>query len=172
MPPCTPLTACTVTASRSVKEVTDSLEMSTYSEVTLSWDHFNIYDEVKHHTDIDTDILPFITTLREKVFITPRVLVYYHSHGMGADLYSYVHFHYELEETSYIIPSGLSSTLLNCIGCLRCSMQAHLLNALAVDYRDVFVVFAAIALSIGIYLPQKYEHCAVLWSLPEPGRFF
>ena len=39
VPPCTPLMACTATASRSVKEeVIDSLEMTDYVDVTASPD--------------------------------------------------------------------------------------------------------------------------------------
>ncbi len=67
--------ACTATASRSVKkEVIDSLEMSGCVEVTASPDRPNIYYEVKSRTDFDTNFLPLITTLKEKLVHAPRVL--------------------------------------------------------------------------------------------------
>ena len=44
VPPCTPLMACTATASKSEKkDIIDSLEMSEYIEVTASPDRPNIY---------------------------------------------------------------------------------------------------------------------------------
>ena len=61
--------------------------MSDHAQVTASPDCPNIYYEVKWCRDIDTNFLPLITTLREKVINTPRVLVYTASHLM----YMYIH---------------------------------------------------------------------------------
>ena len=92
--------ACIATASKRVKkEVIESLEMIGCDKVTASPDRPNIYYEVKQRTDIDTDFLPLVTTLKEKPVRAPRVLVYCQS------LDTYAHFHYELEETSYY-PAG------------------------------------------------------------------
>ena len=76
--PCTPLMACTATASRSIKEeVIDSLEMSDYAEVpAASPDCLNIYYDIKCCIDIHTNFLPLITTLKKKAVNTARVLVY------------------------------------------------------------------------------------------------
>ena len=105
VPPHTPLMACTATASKSVKkEIIDSLEMTGCAEVSASLDRPNIFYEVKSRSDIDTDFLPLVTTLREKSVQAPRVLVYCQSLDTCADLYA--HFHYELGEASYYPPGS------------------------------------------------------------------
>ena len=92
--------ACTATASRSVKkEVIDTLEMSGCAEVITSPDRPNIFYSVQARSDISTDFLPLISTLKEKAVLAPRVLVYCQTLDMCADLYA--HFQYELGESSY-----------------------------------------------------------------------
>ena len=69
--------ACTATATRSLrKEVIKILEMTGCVEVSTSTDRPNIYYVVKLRSDIDSDFLPLVTSLREKAVHTPRVLVY------------------------------------------------------------------------------------------------
>ena len=100
VPSGTPVMACTATASRSVKkEVIDTLEMSGCAEVITSPDRPNIFYSVQARSDISTDFLPLISTLKEKAVLTPRVLVYCQTLDMCADLYA--HFQYELGESSY-----------------------------------------------------------------------
>ena len=155
VPPGTLLMACTATASTSVKkEVIESLEMTSCVEVTASPDRPNIYYEVKLRTDIDTDFLPLVTTLKEKSVRAPRVLVYCQSLDTCADLYA--HFHYELGDSSYY-PSGsphLSDYRL--FGMFHASTPQHnkevILKSLLDPKGVVRVVFATVALGMGINL--------------------
>ena len=147
--------ACTATASRSVKEeIIDSLEMYDCAEVSASLNCPNVYYEVKHRTDIDTDFLPLITTLREKAVDTPRVLVYCQSLDMCADLYA--HFHYELGEASYYPPSSPHLSDYRLFGMFHACTPQHnkdvIRKGLAVRNGVVRVVFATGALDMDIDL--------------------
>ena len=153
VPPGTPMMACTATASKSVKEeVIDSLEMSGCVEVTASPDRPNIYYEVKPRTDIDTDFVSLVTTLREKAVNTPRVLVYCQSLDTCADLYA--HFHYELGEASYYPPGSPHLSDYRLFGMFHASTPQHnkdvILKSLLVPDGVVRVVFATVALGMGV----------------------
>ena len=155
IPPGTPLMACTATASKSVKkDVIESLEMTDCVEVAASPDRPNIYYEVKLRSDVDTDFLPLISTLREKSVHTPRVLVYCQSLDMCADLYA--HFHYELGEASYYPLGSPHLSDFRLFGMFHASTPQHnkdvILKSLLVPDGVVRVVFATVALGMGIDL--------------------
>ena len=155
VPPGTPLMACTATASMSVKkEIIESLEMTGCVEVTASPDRPNIFYEVKPRSDVDTDFLPLVSTLREKSINTPRVLVYCQSLDMCADLYA--HFHYELGEASYHPPGSPHLSDFRLFGMFHASTPQHnkdvILKSLLVPDGVVRVVFVTVALGMGINL--------------------
>ena len=155
VPPGTPLMACTATASKSVKkEVIESLEMTGCAEVSASLDRPNIFYEVKPRSDIDTDFLPLVTTLREKSVHAPRVLVYCQSLDTCADLYA--HFHYELGEASYYPPGSPHLSDHRLFGMFHSNTPEHnkevILKSLLVPNGVVRVVFATVALGMGIDL--------------------
>ena len=160
--------ACTATASRSVKEeIIDNLEMCDCAEVIASPNRPNIYYEVKRRTDIDTDFLPLVTTLREKAVDTPRVLVYCQSLDMCADLYA--HFHYELGEASYYPPGSAHLSDYRLFGMFHaCTPQYNkdvILKSLEVRDGVVRIVFATIALGMGIDL--KDVNTVIHYGAPQ-----
>ena len=147
--------ACTATASRSVKkEVIDTLEMSGCAEVITSPDHPNIFYSVQARSDISTDFLPLISTLKEKAVLAPRVLVYCQTLDMCADLYA--HFQYELGESSYYPSSSPHLSEHRIFGMFHTCTPQHnkevILKSLQVPDGVVRVVFATIALGMGINL--------------------
>ena len=147
--------ACTATASKSVKkEIIESLAMSGCTEVSASPDRPNIYYQVKHRTDIDTDFLSLVDSLREKTVHTPRVLVYCQTLDMCSDLYA--HFHYELGEASYHPPGSPHLSDHRLFGMFHAHVSQHnkdvILRSLEVPDGVVRVVFATIALGMGINL--------------------
>ena len=77
--PGTPYMACTATATtRIYKEVVESLEMTNCMRVTHSPDRSNIFYEVKPRSrDIEDDLSGLLSTLKEKLIHTPRVIVYH-----------------------------------------------------------------------------------------------
>ena len=153
VPPCTPLMACTATASKSVKkDIIDSLEMSEYIEVTASPDRPNIYYEVKPRTSIEVDFLLLLSSLKEKTSKTPRVLVYCQSLDTCADLYA--HFHAELAEASYYPPGSPHLSNYRLFGMFHAHTPQHnkdvILRSLLDPDGVVRIVFATIALGMGI----------------------
>ena len=64
----------------------------------------NIMYEVKKRTDPDTDFAPLLSTLREKLIRTPRVIVYCRTLKTCADLSDF--FSYEMEMDQYYPPGA------------------------------------------------------------------
>ena len=77
VPPNTPYTACTATATKSVKqEVIGNLEMRECEFVYTSPDRPNIFYEVQPRTDIETDVQHLVQSLCELANKAPCVIVY------------------------------------------------------------------------------------------------
>lgn len=155
LPSGTPLMACTATASRSVKkDIVSILEIPGCAEVTASPDRPNIFYSVKLRTDIEVDMLPLVTTLRERAVHTPRVLVYCQSLDMCADLYA--HFQFELGEDAYFPPGSPHKSDFRLFGMFHAYTPIYnrnvILRSLAVPDGVVRVVFASIALGMGVNL--------------------
>lgn len=151
----TPFMACTATATKSDKaEVLDSLEMTGCTEVCASPDRPNIYYEVKSRSDIDTDFLPVLTTLKKDTIAAPRVIVYCRSLDICADLYA--HFHYELGELSYYPPGAPKLSDNRLFGMFHANTPQYnkdvILQSLQLPNGVVRVVFAMVALGMGINL--------------------
>ena len=164
--------ACTATATRSLrKAVIKILEMTGCVEVSTSPDRSNIYYVVKLRSDIDSDFLPLVTSLREKAVHTPRVLVYCQSLDTCADLYA--HFHYELEHHSYYPPGSLQVSDHRLFGMFHASTPHYnrdvILKSLQVTDGVVRVVFATVALGMGINLQDINDviHYGALSSLED-----
>lgn len=151
----TPFMACTATATGSVhREVVMSLEMSNYVRVSHSPDRPNIYYQVKARTDLESDFSDLLSTLREKVVETQRVIVYCRSLNMCS--YLYAHFHYELGATSYYPPGSPQLSENRLFGMFHSSTPQHNKDVIAASLLDprgvVRVVFATIALGMGVDL--------------------
>lgn len=147
--------ACTATASASVKrEVIDILEIAGCAEVTASPNRPNICYDVRPRTEVDTDFFSLVTTLREKMVDTPRVIVYCQSRDRCADLYA--HFHYELGEASYYPPGSPHVSDYRLFGMYHADTPQYnkdvILNSLIAPNGVVRVVFATIALGMGVNL--------------------
>ena len=85
-----------------MKEVIKVLEMAGCVQVLI--DQPNIYCKVKVRSDIGSDFLPLVNTLREKAVHSPKVLVYCQSLDTCADLYA--HYHDGLGDHSYYPPGS------------------------------------------------------------------
>lgn len=70
---------------------------------SLSPERPNIFYEVRARTTIDSDLSWLLSSLRENLQLTPRVIVYCQSLDMCSELYAY--FHFKLGEKSYY-PAG------------------------------------------------------------------
>ena len=139
VPPCTPLMACIATAYKSVKK--------------------EVIDSLE------------MCALREKRGNAPRVLVYCRSLDTCADLYA--HFHFELGR-SFLLPYGSSHVSdQRLVGMFHAGTPQYnkdvILKSLLVPDGVVHVVFATVALGMGVDLRGVNNYCA-LWSSSESGR--
>ncbi len=147
--------ACTATATRSVHgEVIRSLEMSGCVRISKSPDRPNIYYKVEARTDVESDFAELLVSLRDNLVKTPRVIVYCRSLDICSNLYA--HFHYELAESSYYPPDAPKLSDNRLFGMFHASTPQHnkdvILNSLLVPDGVVRVVFATVALGMGIDL--------------------
>ena len=163
--------ACTGTASWGVrKEVINVLEMAGCVQVTTSLDRPNIYYKVKVRSDIGSDFLPLVNTLREKAVHSLRVLVYCQSLDTCADLYA--HYHCELGDHSYYPPGSPHVSDNRLFGMFHASTPQYnkdvILKSLCVPDGVVRVVFATVALGMGIDLQDiNNVHCDAPSSLED-----
>ena len=81
------------------------------------------YYEVCRHTDIDTDIGPFVQSLEEEGIKAPRVIVYFRDLNTCADLYAY--FNFELGELSYHPLGALERSDNHLFGMLHSRTSEH-----------------------------------------------
>ena len=92
--------ACTATATKSVREeVLNSMEMTDCVQISVSPDRPNIYYEVRHRTDVASDMSDLLQLLNKKLVATPRVIVYCQSLDTCTSLFA--HFLYVLGEEIY-----------------------------------------------------------------------
>ena len=90
IPPMTPLLACTATVAKSVREeVIKSLEMVAYEIISKSPDRPNIFYKVQRMTESETDLRPYIESLRVHQIKSPRIIVYCRSLNMCSELYAF-----------------------------------------------------------------------------------
>ena len=81
-----------------------TLEMSEVITVKLSPNHSNIMYVVRRRTDLETDFSESLSTLKEKLIDTLRVIVYCRTLMIYADLFSY--FSYEVGKGQYYPPGA------------------------------------------------------------------
>ena len=107
-----------------------------------------------NRTDMESDFSELVETLREKCIVAPRVLVYCQSLDMCAELYA--HFHHNLQEASYYPPDSEHISDHRLFGMYHANTCQHnkdvILNSLADPNGVVRVVFATVALGMGINL--------------------
>ena len=123
--------------------------MSEVVTVKLSPNRSNIMYVVRRITDLQTD---FSSTLKEKQIDTPRVIVYCRTLMICADLFS--RFSYEKGKGQYYPLTELSE---NCLfGMFHASTPQHSKDVIMGSLQDchgtVKVVFASVAMGMGIYL--------------------
>lgn len=108
--------------------------------------------EVKPKTEIDTDFLPLVATLREKAVHTPRVLVYCQTLAQICMPILY----YELGGGSYCPPGSPHVSDYRLLGMFHPHTPQHnkdvILKSLLVPDGVVCIVFATVALGMGINL--------------------
>ena len=155
MPKGTPFLACTATVTHGIREeIIQSLEMFDCALVSTSPDRPNIYYEVHSRTDIESDMVDIVSSLRQHKNTTPRVIVYCRSLDMCANLYA--HFHYELGDNSYYPPGSEKLSDHRLFGMFHANTPQHnkdvILRSLAKSDGVVRVVFATVALGMGINL--------------------
>ena len=136
------------------REIIDSLEMKGCVEVTVSPDRPNIFYAAMIRTDIDSDFLTIITSLRDKAIHAPRILVYCQSLDTCSDLYA--HFHHELGDASYYPPGSPHLSDYRLFGMFHANTPPYnkdvILKSLLVADGVVRVVFASVALGMGVDL--------------------
>ena len=155
LPKNTPMLACTATVTPGMrKEIITALEMSECAFVFTSPDRPNIFYEAHTRTDIDIDMDPFVSSLKELRNKAPRVLIYCRSLDACADLYA--HFHYELGDSSYFPPGCDQVSSNRLFGMYHASTPNHnkevILSSLSKSDGVVRIVFATVALGMGINL--------------------
>ncbi len=155
IPPGIPYLACTAIATKSVRqEVVASLDMGGCEFVSTSPDRHNIFYDVRPRFEIETDMEPVLSGLKEKKNQAPRVLVYCHTLNTCADLYAY--FHYEIGDDSYYPPGAAHVSDNRLFGMYHSNTPQHnkvvILKSLVSPDGVVRVVFATVALGMGIDL--------------------
>ena len=119
--------------------------------VYTSPDRSNIFYEVHPLSDMETDLQPVLSSLRDAQNRAPRVIVYCRTLNMCADLYA--HFHYELGDQSYH-PAGATHISDNRLfGMFHSNTPDHNKEVILKSFTDpngvVRVVFATVALEWG-----------------------
>ena len=131
-----------------------SLEITNCVKVSHSPDRPNIFYEVQPRSDIDTDFSDLLSTLREMLNKTLRVVVYCRTLNMCSDLFA--HFHYELGASSYYPPGSPELSENRLFGMYHGSTPPHNKEVITQSLLDpcgvVRVVFATLALGMGVDL--------------------
>ena len=149
-----PYLACTATVTRSIREVIQSLNMVDCEFIWKSPDRPNIFYEVHPRSDIETDLQPVLSSLKEYQKSAPQVIVYCRTLNVCADLYA--HFHFELGDSSYY-PAGAEQISDNRLfGMFHSNTPEHNKDVILKSLTDlngvVRVVFATVALGMGVNL--------------------
>ena len=155
VPSGTPLMACTATATLSIREeVVSILEMVEPVIISCSPNRPNIMYEVKKRTDLDTDFAPLLSTLREKLIATARVIVYCRTLGMCADLFDL--FSYEMGRDQYYPPGAPEVSDNRLFGMFHAktpqSSKDVIGRSLLNPHGVVRIVFASLAMGMGVDL--------------------
>ena len=154
VPPGTPYMALTATATRSVREnIMNALEMDDCVQVSVSPNRPNIYYEVCSRTVMESDLEWLLDSLRENLYLAPRVIVYCRSLDLCSALYA--HFHYELADASYYPPGAVQRSENRLFGMFHSNTPQHkdvILQSLLRPDGVVRIVFATVALGMGVNL--------------------
>ena len=109
----------------------------------------------RRRTDLETDFSESLCTLKEKQKDTLRVVVYYRTLMICADLF-FSRFSYEMEKSQYFPPSAPELSENHLFGMFHASTPQHskdvIMGSLQNSYGTVRVVFASVAMGMGIDL--------------------
>ena len=148
-----PMVALTATVTKTVRDdVISKLEMCGCQLVSLSPNRDNIYYDVVRRSTIESDLEEIVESLRVQLSKADRVIVYCRSRNMCADLYE--HFHNSLGDSSYY-PSGAPHLSVNRLfGMFHAQIaehiKEHILTSMSKPVGTVRVVFATVALGMGV----------------------
>ena len=130
------------------------MEMQEFVTVSLSPNQPNIMYEVKPRTEPEADFSDLLSTLREKLVSTPRVIVYCQTLMMCTDLFA--HFSYEMGSDQYYPPGSPELSDNRLFGMFHASTPQHskdvIVNSLMDPCGVVRIVFASVAMGMGVDL--------------------
>ena len=113
-----------------------------------------VYYEVCSRTVMESDLEWLLDSLRDNLYLTPRVIVYCRSLDLCSALYA--HFHYELADASYYPPGAVQRSENRLFGMFHSNTPQHnkdvILQSLLRPDGIVRIVFATVALGMGVYL--------------------
>lgn len=128
--------------------------MVDYEYVCTSPDRPNIFYEVHPRTDIETDMQPVLSSLKDYQNRAPRVIVYCRTLNMCADLYA--HFHFKLGDFSYYPARAEHISDNRLFGMFHSNTPEHNKDVILRSFTNpngvVRVVFATVALGMGVNL--------------------
>ena len=155
VPPNTPLMACTATATSSIREqVVSTLEMFDHVDVCLSPNRSNIMYHARRKSTVDGDFAQLLSTLKEKLVLTPRVVVYCNTLLTCAHLFEY--FSYEMEVGQYYPPGTLEISDNRLFGMFHAKTPQHSKDNIIRSLQDpngvVRIIFASVAIGMGVDL--------------------
>ena len=168
IPPLSPLLACTATVTKSIRdEVIKCLEMDGCEIISKSPDRPNIFYKVLRLTDMDSDLKPYLESMKQLRVKSPRIIIYCRSLNTCSELYAY--FLYELGEKSYY-PDGAEKISDNRIfGMFHAHTPEYnkevILKSLSQEDGIVRIVFATVALGMGIDL--KATNTIIHYGAPQ-----
>lgn len=130
------------------------LEMVEPVMISCSPNRPNIMYEVKKRTDPDTDFAPLLSTLREKLITTPRVIVYCRTLTTCADLFDF--FSYEMGRDQYYPPGASEVSDNRLFGMFHAKTPQSSKDVIGRSLMDphgvVRIVFATLAMGMGVDL--------------------
>lgn len=170
IPPGTPLMACTATATPSVRmEIVSTLEMHEVVTISLSPNWPNVMYEVKNRTDPDTDFVELLSTLRERLISTPRVVVYCKALDTCADLFAI--FSFELGSTQYFPPGAPELSDNRLFGMYHACTPQHSKDVIVESLKDprgtVRVVFASMGMGVNLQEVNTVIHYGAPSSIED-----
>ena len=108
----------------------------------------------RRRTELETDFSESLSTLKEKQKDTLRVVIYYRTLMICADLFS--RFRYEIGKSQYYPPSASELSENRLFGMFHASIPQHSKDVIMGSLQDchgtVRVVFASVAMGMGIDL--------------------
>ena len=133
-------------------KVASTLEMIEYVTVCLSPNRPNIKYHARRKSNIGNDFARLLSTLREKLVLTPRVIVYCNTLLTCAELFDY--FSYEMGISRYYPPGAPELSVNRLFGHAKTPQRSkdNIVRSLQDPNGVVRVVFASVAIGMGVNL--------------------